>query len=89
MLAVPCSKFQVESARWHWCSKERCQDHVQKFRSYCPTTADFYPKLKNAGWKPGYPTRERHENPIVIFNRIKGDKETAPVCIKWKIMSKA
>ena len=52
MLAVPCSKFQVESARWHWCSKERCQDPVQKFRSYCPTIADFYPKPKNAGWKP-------------------------------------
>ena len=49
MLATPYSKFQVESARWHLWSKERGEDHVQKFRNYCPTPSNFYPKPENAG----------------------------------------
>ena len=53
-------------------------DHVQKFRNYCPTPTDFYPNPKNAGRKPGYSTPERHEDPAVIFNKIKEDEEIHP-----------
>ena len=78
MLAVPYSKFQVNSARWHSWSEEQRQDHVQRFRNYFSTPADFYPKPKNAGRKPGYATRKRREDPTVIFNRIEGDEEIHP-----------
>ena len=76
MLAIPYSKFQANSARWYLQSKEQHQDHIQKFRNYCPTHVDFYPRPRNAGRKPGYPTWERHEDPAVIFGRIEEDKET-------------
>ena len=78
MLVVPYSKFQVDSGRRHSWSKERHQYYVQQFRNYCSTTADFYPKPKNTGRKPHYSTRERHEDPAVIVNRIKEGEEVDP-----------
>ena len=78
MIAIPYSKFQVDSARWHSSSKERRQDNVHKLRGYCLTPADFYPKSRNTAPKPAYSTWERHENPAVIFNRNNEDKEIHP-----------
>ena len=78
MLAVPYSKFQVDSARWHPWSKEGDQDHVLTFRNYCPTPVDFHLKPKNAGRKSCSSTRERHEDPALIFHRIEEDEEINP-----------
>ena len=76
MLTVPCSKFQVDNPRWYSWSKERGQ--IQKSRNYYPAPTDFYRKSKNAGRKPGYSTREKHDNPTAIFNRIEEGKEINP-----------
>ena len=51
---------------------------MQKFRNYCPTPADFYPKPKNAGQKPDNSTRERHKDHPEIFNRIEENEEIHP-----------
>ena len=76
MLTVPYFKFQVDNPRWHSWSKEWRQ--IQKFGNYCPEPTDFYRKSKSAGRKPGYSTREKHDNPTAIFNRIEEGKEVKP-----------